>query len=251
MLRAAVTIAALAAGVARGDSVVDRCAGASEGGQRLATDHQLRRAREQLLVCARADCPDAIRRDCDRLLTALDAAMPTVVLAAFDAKGLELTDVRVELDGAPVADALAGRSIAIDPGAHILRFVRGGQVVQRDVIIVEGEHDRRITAGFAIEATSSPRPARAGRHLTWPSVALGSLAVAALGAFAYLAISGQGDYDRCTTTGCDQAAASSVKDRRIGAWASLAVAVGAGAGAYVIYASSEPHGAVVGVALRF
>ena len=90
----------------RPKSTIALCAEASEAAQSFRDDRKLQAAREKLLACARPECPKPIKRDCDELLSEVDAAMPTIVLAARDAEGRDLTDVKVLLDGTPLEHAL-------------------------------------------------------------------------------------------------------------------------------------------------
>ena len=47
---------------------------------------------------------------------------------ARDAKGEDLTEVRLTIDGETVAERLDGRALTLDPGTHTFRFnfVRSG-----------------------------------------------------------------------------------------------------------------------------
>src|SRR5262245_15626009 len=82
----------------------------------------LRAAREALLVCSQPACPAPIPADCGRWLTEVDARLPSVVIAARGPDGNDRTDVTVSLDGKPLVDKLDGKALAVDPGAHVLRY---------------------------------------------------------------------------------------------------------------------------------
>jgi hypothetical protein len=134
------------------------CVRASDDAQTLRIDGKLRAAREQFLVCADASCPTIVRSACTQWLTEVEASLPTIVPAARDPNGNDLPNVRLFLDGQPLADHLDGRPLAVDPGTHVLRFVAAdATVVEQSVVIREGEKGRPITVGFARRALPEPR----------------------------------------------------------------------------------------------
>src|SRR5262245_34160024 len=75
------------------------CIASSESGQKLRHDGKLRAAREQLLVCARPECPAVIRQDCAQFLNEVASSTPSVVIAARDTNGKETLAVKVTIDG--------------------------------------------------------------------------------------------------------------------------------------------------------
>src|SRR5262249_35736087 len=120
------------------------CASAADQAQQLRDDGKYRRAREQLLVCARDVCPGPIKRDCLDWLKDLDNLAPTVVFAAKDGNK-DLTDVKVSIDGAAVTDHLDGRPVPVDLGEHTFRFEHAGQTQEQKVVIGAGQKGRNIT----------------------------------------------------------------------------------------------------------
>ena len=170
-------------------SEVETCASASESAQSLRNDLKLVAARGKLLICTRPACPRPIKRDCDEMLSQLDASLPTIVLGAKDKEGRDLTDIRVLLDGAPLSTALDGRAMAVDPGRHLLRFERSGSTpVERTIVAHESEKDRVVIVVMAAspqgEAPTAPTsPARHSEPRV-PTMAyvLGTAGVVALGA---------------------------------------------------------------------
>src|SRR6185369_11120608 len=82
------------------------CLEASDKAQQLRDDGKLKAAREQMLICARDACPEAVRKDCSGLLTALEASMPSIVLGAQDANRKDVINVQVSLDGKPLVSSL-------------------------------------------------------------------------------------------------------------------------------------------------
>jgi hypothetical protein len=121
------------------------CATAADTGQSARDQGRYHAARTAFVSCMREVCPRIISQACAGWLRDLDAAMPTVVLGARDENGADLADVHVKLDGAPWADRLDGKPLAIDPGAHTVRFERDGQEpVEETVVARSGEKNRLI-----------------------------------------------------------------------------------------------------------
>jgi hypothetical protein len=105
---------------------------------------KLHEALRQLATCAAAGCPAEVKAECARRIAEVDAAMPTLILAAKDGAGNDLHDVKVSMDGAPLLATLDGRPVAIDPGAHTFRFELAGQApVEKNLVLLEGDKDRR------------------------------------------------------------------------------------------------------------
>jgi len=256
---------------------VEVCASASESAQSRWLEQKLRAAREQLLVCARPSCPGPIKRDCDQLLSQVDAAMPSIVIAVKDGQGRDVADANVWLDGVAMPGALDGRPVPVDPGQHTLRIQRGTEVDERQVLARAGEKQRAVDVRLP-----SPPAAAAARaappvteHTTvptagppWPVFALGGVGVAALAAFGYLAISGQSDFDACSNQKCTRDDLDALDRKRAVAWTALGVGVAASAASVVILLTSsrsrdhaarsirlgvrpEAGGAVLGAHARF
>jgi hypothetical protein len=150
------------------DPTIAECLGASERALSLRSSHKLRDARAQFVICAAATCPADVRSECQRRVTEVNAAIPTVVFEAKDADGNDLTAVKVSMDGQPLADKLEGLAISIDPGAHQFLFEAEGRTpIQKTIVINESEVGRheQITFGKppepppAAPAPVTPTPA--------------------------------------------------------------------------------------------
>lgn len=143
---ACVVIAFLCApAVARAAADADACIAASESEIGLRKDERLRAALEKLAICAAPTCPQEVREECGRRAVALNAVLPSLVVAATDEAGNDLAAVIVTVDGAPFATALDGRPLPIDPGSHVLRLEAAGHpVVEKTIVVREGERERRI-----------------------------------------------------------------------------------------------------------
>ncbi len=128
----------------------------------LARAGSLLRARDALVMCAADTCPAAMRPLCAADLRAMEARIPTVVLAAT-ADARDVTDVRVTVDGRLLASTLDGRAVELDPGTRLLRFERAGEVVEQASLVREGEKNRVLSVAFLGKvAAEVPAPMRAG-----------------------------------------------------------------------------------------
>ena len=136
------------------------CVDASSRAQRLRDQGKLVEADKELLVCAAATCPAVVAKDCAQWRDEVRAKMPTVVVVARDARGQDVIDARVLVDGAVVVDRLDGREIPLDPGAHVLR------VEPRDPALAPAEEQLLATEGVktralnvVLSSASAPAPA--------------------------------------------------------------------------------------------
>jgi len=137
----------------------DACISAFDRAQQHKRGGHLRDAREKLLICSQQECPAVVRADCADVLKQVDAAQPTIVLKAADAKGTDLTDVSVELNGAKLASTLDGRAVTVDPGKLALVFRRAPwDPVTVDVVVAEGEKGRIVRAILGPPAPAAEKP---------------------------------------------------------------------------------------------
>jgi hypothetical protein len=205
----------------------DVCIRAVEHAQVARLDGKLREAREGFVTCARAVCPEAIRQDCTRWVTDVDASMPSVVFEAVWADGHDATGMRVLVDGKPLADTEPGRAVVLDPGEHAFRFeAAGANPVEARDVIREGEKNRIVHVTFTPlapqpapaqsadamaappSATSMPapaslwqpvpapeRPSAASRPIPLAAYILGGVGLASFAGFGYLAIDGTSRLD--------------------------------------------------------
>lgn len=185
-----------ASAVAHADPV---CINAYEQAQTLRKDGHLVSAKAQAAICARADCPAILAKDCSRWLTELEASTPTVVFDARTPAGAERTDVRVKIDGTVVAPRLDGKAVTVDPGTKKIVFeADDAPPVETTIVIKEGEKNRKVslTIGSTAPAGALPasRPIPAGVWI------FGGVSVAALTGSLVFAVSGlsqKGDLDDC------------------------------------------------------
>ena len=120
------------------------CIAATEQSLPLRKQGKLHDALKQLAACTDTSCPAEVRDECAKRIGDVNAAMPTLILAAKDGSGNDLFDVKVSMDGSALAGSLDGRPLAIDPGEHAFRFEAKGQdPVEKKLVLREGEKDRR------------------------------------------------------------------------------------------------------------
>jgi hypothetical protein len=193
---AGVLAAGLALAAAPDAGAVDRetCFSSAESAQTLRKAGHLRDARDKLTVCANATCPASVQNDCTNWAREVDAALPTIVVQAHDAKGNDLTDVRVVVDGKTFATRLDGKPIAVDPGSHALRIERAGATpVERSLVAVQGQKERVIDAELDV-AVDHPAQTPTSRPIPLPVWILGGVGAAALVTTGVFWVWGRSDY---------------------------------------------------------
>jgi hypothetical protein len=178
--------------------------------------------REDLQLCASAACPAAMTGLCAGDLRSLEGRIPSVVLAATDTGGRDLSDVRVSEGGRPLVATLDGRALEMDPGPHHFRFERPGSApVETTVVVREGEKDRVLTVTLGAATTTvtvppslpphpgdTPGAAQSSRPIPWTVYGAGGLTLATAGLFAYFGLHGlaqRADLSSCKGS-CDQGA---------------------------------------------
>jgi hypothetical protein len=161
---ALVLLSSLAGPAWAGGVTKDQCISADSSAQDLRRAGKFAAARDALRQCSDPGCPAIIRDDCTQLLDELSKAQPTIIFDLKDGAGRDLTDVTATNDGQPVAHALDGSSLRIDPGTHTFVFIEPGQeAVTRTYVIKEGEKDRRerIVIGPPPATAAAPVPSAA------------------------------------------------------------------------------------------
>jgi hypothetical protein len=148
----------VAAGSARGEDAIARCIAATDKGLDLRKQGKLLEARKALASCAVTACGTEIKETCEKRIAEINAALPTVIFAAKDGSGNDLSRVTVWMDGAKLADSLEGQALTIDPGKHAFKFEAAGlPAVQKELVLRETEKGRREQVVLG----SSPHTARA------------------------------------------------------------------------------------------
>lgn len=220
----------LATNVAYADERAD-CASAADQAQQLRDEGKYRRAREQLLICARDVCPAPIKRDCLDWLSQMDGVAPTVVLGAKEGTR-DLIDVKVTVDGQPLAEKLDGKPVPMDLGQHTFRFEYQGQVKEETVVVGAGQKGRNIAVVFGPAAPPpgpvAPPPAAHGDNSLVPAFIVGGIGVVGLVSFAIFGISGKSDVSDLEKTckpNCAESDVDSARTKLIVADISLGIGV--------------------------
>ncbi len=236
------------------------CLQASDRGQQFKLDGKLMSAREQLLLCARPECPKLVRDDCAQWMTEVLAALPSVVFGARDAQGHDVMTVRVSVDGNVVAEKLDGKPMPIDPGAHTVKYETAGMsAVEEQVLVREGEKNRSLTVTFpappGAKTTASPgsgssspgkeEPPTTKGPISPVAWVLGGIGVLALGSALYFDLTANGDVNDLRTTcapNCTSSQVDPVRTKYVISGISLGVGiVSLGVATYLILARpSQP-----------
>jgi hypothetical protein len=216
------------------------CVARLDKAQILQSGHKLKDARASLLVCSNDACPQIVREDCARSLVELDASMPSAVFSAT-LDGADVDDVKVMIDGELAADKLDGRSIAVDPGTHVARFLRDGRpAVEVKFVAREGEKNRLVAAALGIPRAEARAPAKleGSKKSVLLPVLLAGTGTLALGGALGLRLSADSKADDMRSTcapACDPGARDSLSDRLVMSNVSLAIGIGALATAAVVW----------------
>jgi len=235
------TTLATATAHAEGDALDKAaCVASLDRAQSLQGTKKLREARSSLVACSSEACPGLVREDCARSLVSLDGAMPSAVFSAVAETG-DVTDVRVLLDGDLVTERLDGKSISVDPGEHVARFVRGGrQPIEVRFVAREGEKNRLVAATFGAPRSLAPTPVRVEgqrRSAVVPLILAGT-GVAALGAGLGFRLKADADADdmrRTCAPSCDPSARDSLSEKLALSNVSLAIGLGALAASGIVW----------------
>jgi hypothetical protein len=209
----------------------EQCASAADQAQQLRDDGKYRRAREQLLICARDVCPGPIKKDCLDWLAQLDNLAPTIVFTAKEGKN-DLIDVKVTMDGLPITERLDGKPIPVDLGEHTFKFEHSGKIEEQKVVIGAGQKGRNISVVFGAPGPTPPPPPPPGGDSSSggsivPAVVVGGIGVLAIGSFAIFGIGGKNDVDdlqKCKPH-CPESDVNSARTKLIVADISLGIGI--------------------------
>jgi hypothetical protein len=140
--------------IARADDSKLECIAAATAGQTARADGKLLEARDQLLACARDECPGVVRSHCARWLDELSSRIPSVVVRAQDSAGGDVFDAHLSIDGR--AARLDGHPVELDPGDHVVALdTASGVHVQGKVLLAEGEKARVIVLEVPVAPSQS------------------------------------------------------------------------------------------------
>lgn len=217
---------AVAPGLARADT--KSCVASHASAQRETKAGRLRLASQLYTTCGSDEtCPVQLRTECAELLEKVRAEQPTVIFSVLDENGKDVTNVRVFSTDELITEGLDGRSVAMDPGKHRLRFLLPwGDVLSSDVLIREGEKSRLVQVKIekaAAPATAepaatapAPKPVEAPPaplEKAGPPVAawlMTGVAVAGAGVFTTFAL--MGNSKKSSLDGCSPACSPSARN---------------------------------------
>lgn len=206
-----------------------RCVRAYEDAQTSKREGKLLDAKDKLLLCSGAQCPEVMHRDCQRWHDEVEASIPTVVFRAETSAGSPVPSASASVDGAG-AIALDGRAVSLDPGRHTVRFsaegyspeaktldVSEGEKLRREIVVLAPMQSKSNRKGNAtLEKKPAPTPdaePQTQSHLTLPIVVSASVAVlGGVGATYYglKARSGEENLETCSPS-CSRERVDGVK----------------------------------------
>jgi hypothetical protein len=209
------------------------CLSAHVDGQKLRRAGKLLTAQERFHACAADACPALVRGECVTWLAELVDSQPSIVVAARDAQGHDLSLVTLYVDGVKVTDRLSGVALPIDPGEHALLFTdpQHEASVEEHIVVREGERARQVDVVLPLPR-ERPREDRAptptGPGIPVATYAATALGVIALGVFAGAGISFHTRYgnleSRCAPS-CSEADLKDIQRDAVLADAALGTAV--------------------------
>ncbi|HTU63152.1 MAG TPA: hypothetical protein VMF89_32050 [Polyangiales bacterium] len=157
-------------------------------------------ARSHFSNCAQLTCPALVKDDCARLLDEAERSLPSVSFSARDARGVDLPDTRVFVDGELLLSRLDGIWHSVDPGMHVVRFEHGDQRQEQEIIVAAGEKGRLIVGAFAASRLTAPIKAERRGGRVGPGLALGASAALAVTGGALAIVGLTGVPDSCSLT---------------------------------------------------
>lgn len=160
---------ALVAGEAAAQAPPDEraCAAAFDEAQDEHGKGRLRAASSRFIVCAQPSCPGPLAARCKQWLADLSEKIPSVIIVTQDAGGQDIAPEALHVDGEDVTPRV-GRSIPLDPGAHVLEArLPGGARVRQDLVLAEAEKDRRVTLRPPASPPPEALPSEAGSPPAW------------------------------------------------------------------------------------
>jgi hypothetical protein len=220
------------------------CIAAHEEGQLSRRDGRFDRAREAFASCQADACPGPIRARCAEFARDLEAAQPTVVILVRDARGGDIGDARVGIDGGPLA-AVSAVALRLNPGRHRMHVEAPG-FLPADKTVMLPESVKDMQAIVSMQSTSSaippkevaPPPLDSPRTTAW-AFAVGSgvslLAAGALSGAGWIIHSNL--KASCGTTGCSDSQVEPLRILWTTSFAALGVGVISGIVAAVFFAS--------------
>ena len=172
---------------ASAQNAVKACTTLAEDGQRLRAAGKLIDAREKLIACSTAECPQVVRADCAQWASEVLASTPTIVIDVKDAQGTDVADAKVYVDAQLASNRIDGLPIAVDPGEHKVRIVRADGLSGSQTIVAKANAKARevkFVLGETMELGSDgPKPKEVSSGSgTWGPLHYAGIAMIAVGA---------------------------------------------------------------------
>lgn len=261
-VRVALCVLAMAGGccggVARADNPKKACVSASMDAQTLRNADKLLEARDKLRVCASDPCPAVVKARCAEWLGEVEPRIPSIILRPRDARGTDVLDATVTLDGQP---ASIGKPITVDPGEHVVAAQRAGGAAQESkFLVVDGDKSRVLEITFPSAAVgTAPVPTPASAPASAPSHGIplgawivGGLGVVSLGASLAFFLSAVNDLNGLRSTCSPSCTSAQTQSGRTAAFVSdLTLGGGiAGVGVAVVWAIVSHDGTAGGAASK-
>jgi hypothetical protein len=217
----------------------ESCVWADEHALARLDAHDWLTARDDFEQCAVASCPNVVRDECATQLRRLLPRIPRVVFAARNPDGQDLVDVRVYANGSLLLSQLGAEGLSMNPGRYRFALVGpDGRKTERDVLLREGEVNRRVDVVFVPPAApgmapESPPPAPQ-TIWTLPVTISAVIAATGLALFGFFAITGK-SIESCRPA-CTRSEVDQLRRDYLVADVSLGVAVvSAATGAYFVW----------------
>ncbi len=224
-LSALFLVAATPASAGESDADRARCKASYERAQVLVRDEHFDAARSQLEICIET-CPAELVTDCRKWSRDVESLTPTVRLAAHDALGNALTDVRVSLDGNRL-EAPFGGAIRIDPGTRVFLFERAGFTPTTTSLDMHaGERDRTVAVVLtAVEPVvlAPPTPPRPSATASYVVGGIGAAALITAGVLTIKGFADRGSLRSSCAPKCDPGAVDAISTEW---WAAGGIAAG-------------------------
>lgn len=209
------------------------CVANAERADKLRRANKLVDARTTLQQCMKSECPRSVQRECSQAMSDVLSTLPSVVPGARDAKGRDLVDVRVSIDGKLATETLDGKALAIDPGVHVFRFeLRGAASLEERVVVRPGEKNRPVTITFATpEEKEKPKEkaatkADAEEDAPIAAYVVGGIGLAALGAALLIDLNASANARELRATcapNCAESEVDAIRDRYLLAGVTAAI----------------------------
>jgi hypothetical protein len=243
-LRASALLVLLAAPSLARAADPQACVEAYEEGQKLRSEGSLQAAKERFLICADPGCPAITKSDCTTWVSEVDQSQPTIIFAVTDREGKDVTSVRISVDGKLLLESLDGKAKPIDPGSHrIVVELDGEAPVERELVVREGEKNRKVDFSFAPEQAGGAGSGGGSiSPATWVLGGIGVAGIAVFATFGALGLSEKSDAETTCAPNCTDDEVGSIRTKFIIGDIGLGVGVASLAAAVIVGIVSASSG---------